>query len=199
MPSLIPESWSDWESLIAAVLDEQPRAVLAFSEWVGSTARIILLGKGLSSADADALAATCVTEIFWKLPKFRGGNFPAWTRTLVIHEFCNELRRRGRSVQTSADTALEQHSNGSIPARRASARVRAAVGEALATLAADERSIVELRLCDEPISFKEIAAALGKREEAVRVRCHRASAKLEGLLRGDPRMARLLARWDALS
>ena len=199
MPSEIPEPWSDWESLIAAVLNENAAAVLAFAEWVGFRARAILLGKGLSQADAEGLAATCVTEIFWELPKFRGGNFSAWTHVLVVHELCDELRRRGRSVEAHADAALEQRSNGSSPTRRATARVRGAVATALATLADDERLIVELRFGGEPIAFREIAAALGKSEEAVRVRSHRARAKLERLLRDDPRLARLLARWDALS
>ena len=199
MPSDIPEPWNDWETLIAAAILEERRAVLAFAETVGFIARRFLRGKGLPPADAESLAATCVTEIFWKLRKFPGGHFPAWARKVMLHQLCDDFRKRSRSVKAGGDAALEQRPNGSTEARRASPQMRRAVADALAALDADERLIAQLRFCGEEVEYKEIAAALGTSPGTVRVRCHRLREKLERLLRGDARKAPLVARCDAFS
>jgi RNA polymerase sigma factor (sigma-70 family) len=199
MPSDIPEPWNDWETFVAAVLEEDRRAVLAFAESVGFMARGILRRKHLSPADADDLAATCVTEIFLKLRRFGGGFFPAWARTLILRELSDHFRKRARSVVAHWDARLEQRSNGASETRHASPLIRGSVGDALATLAEEERLIVQLRYCGETVEYKEIAAVLGIREGTARVRCQRVRDKLERLLRDDARMAPLLAKWDAIS
>jgi RNA polymerase sigma factor (sigma-70 family) len=186
-------------AFVAAVLAQDRDAIDAFESQVRTGARRQLLGMGLSRSDAESLAATCVTEVFLRLEKFRGGSLEAWIKTVVGNVFWDHVRAWRRSVPTVADGAMEVRAEDGAAARRAAPEVRRAVAAALAQLSPGDNLIIQLRYCAEPVAYEEISRILGMSEGAVRVRCLRLRQKLETYLRADPNIVGRIRRCDSLS
>jgi len=150
-------------------------------------------------ADPDE-AADATQEVFVRVMRsvigFRGeAAFGTWLHRITVNVCLTVLRKRSRARETGMAAgrtafglpgeASELASSGPLPDEIAATSDLAARSEAaLATLAEDARAVVVLRDL-EGLSTKEVADLLGVSESVVKVRLHRAHARLRTLVLGD--------------
>jgi len=137
--------------------------------------------------DSDEHAREVVQQAFFQLHVARydfreGANLRPWVYTIAMNLVREHYRKRTRRRETALDpersAAPSPPERGAIEASQRAAQLR----EALATLPASQREVVELHWFQE-MPFAEVAAVVGATEGAVRVRAHRAYKRLEELLR----------------
>jgi RNA polymerase sigma factor (sigma-70 family) len=107
----------------------------------------------------------------------RPGDFFAYLRTVLLNALREALRRHGRApVDRHADAAglLE-----SVPADQVALDDWLAYEQALATLNADARVLVQMRF-EFGMSFAEIGAEFDESPDAVRMRINRALKRMAG-------------------
>ncbi|MEN0068488.1 MAG: RNA polymerase sigma factor [Myxococcota bacterium] len=97
---------------------------------------------------------------------------------------CNTRREHWRRRKRRAETPLREGQEGFTAPSTSSVRDRL-VRRALEQLPEHQREVMVLRWYGE-LSFAEIAAALGIRTNAAKVRAHRAHRQLRTLLGGEP-------------
>jgi RNA polymerase sigma-70 factor (ECF subfamily) len=147
-------------------------------------------------ADPDE-AADATQEVFVRVMRsvlgFRGESaFGTWLHRVTVNVCLTMLRKRSRAraaglVAGSTPFGLPDDesslaSRGPLPDELAATADLAARSEAaLATLPEDARTVVVLRDI-EGLSTKEVAELLGVTESVVKVRLHRAHAKLRALI-----------------
>jgi len=150
-------------------------------------------------ADPDE-AADATQEVFVRVMRsvlgFRGESaFGTWLHRVTVNVCLTALKRRSRARATGmvaggspfAMPGDEPHltSTGDDPEDRAVTADLAARSEAaLATLPEDARAVVVLRDI-EGLSTKEVAELLGVTETVVKVRLHRAHARLRTMILAD--------------
>jgi RNA polymerase sigma-70 factor, ECF subfamily len=150
-------------------------------------------------ADPDE-AADATQEVYLRVMRsvlgFRGESaFGTWLHRVTVNVCLTALRKRSRAraagmVAGGTPFALPGDeaglaSTGSAPDDLAVTADLAARSEAaLATLPEDARAVVVLRDI-EGLSTKEVAELLGVTENVVKVRLHRAHARLRTLILGD--------------
>lgn len=180
--------------LVRAVQRGEPGAMEALIR--ATYAGVYALCLRLLGEPADAADAT--QEVFVRVTRsvlgFRGeSSFGTWLHRVTVNVCATALRRRGdlRARGQLAGRAAfdERDALGSLPAaedveatvaERDSARRAAA---AIAALPDDARSVVVLRDV-QGLTTRETAAMLGISEGAVKVRLHRAHARLRELIDG---------------
>jgi RNA polymerase sigma-70 factor (ECF subfamily) len=151
-------------------------------------------------ADPDE-AADATQEVFMRVMRsvlgFRGESaFGTWLHRVTVNVCLTALRRRSRQRSaglvagaTAFGLPADESSlraAGPLPDEMAATADLAARSEAaLATLAEDARTVVVLRDIEE-LSTREVAELLGISETAVKVRLHRAHARLRSLVMADP-------------
>ncbi|HEX3705479.1 MAG TPA: sigma-70 family RNA polymerase sigma factor [Mycobacteriales bacterium] len=149
-------------------------------------------------ADPDE-AADATQEVFVRVMRsvvgFRGdASFGTWLHRVTVNVCLTMLKKRshareaglvaGRTPFAMPDDAIELVGNEASPDDRAETADLVRRSEAaLATLAEDSRAVVVLRDI-EGLSTKEVAELLGVSESVVKVRLHRAHAKLRTLVLG---------------
>src|SRR3954470_17140970 len=152
-------------------------------------------------ADPDE-ASDATQEVFMRVMRsvlgFRGESaFGTWLHRVTVNVCLTALRRRSRARATGMmaggkpfalpgdEMALE--SSGDAPEDRAVTADLAARSEvALASLPEDARAVVVLRDI-EGLTTREVAELLGVTENVVKVRLHRAHARLRSMiLTGEP-------------
>ncbi|MEM6929050.1 MAG: sigma-70 family RNA polymerase sigma factor, partial [Myxococcota bacterium] len=97
---------------------------------------------------------------------------------------CNARREHWRVQRRRAEDPLDEGQEGVSPPATSTVRDRL-VRRALETLPEHQREVMVLRWYGE-LSFAEIAAALGIRTNAAKVRAHRAHRQLRTILGGEP-------------
>jgi RNA polymerase sigma-70 factor (ECF subfamily) len=154
-------------------------------------------------ADPDE-AADATQEVFVRVMRsvlgFRGESaFRTWLHRVTVNVCLTMLRKRSRARETGLvaghmpfglpDDQSPLMSRGPLPDEIAATADLAARAEAaLATLPEDARTVVVLRDI-EGLSTKEVAELLGVTESVVKVRLHRAHARLRTIvLGGDARL-----------
>jgi RNA polymerase sigma-70 factor, ECF subfamily len=152
-------------------------------------------------ADPDE-AADATQEVFVRVMRsvlgFRGESaFGTWLHRVTVNVCLTALRRRSRARATGMIAGgtpfalpgdeIEMVTDGGTPEDRAVTADLAARSEvALAKLPEDARAVVVLRDV-EGLSTREVAELLGVTESVVKVRLHRAHAKLRTMiLAGEP-------------
>jgi RNA polymerase sigma-70 factor, ECF subfamily len=149
-------------------------------------------------ADPDE-AADATQEVFIRVMRsvlgFRGESaFGTWLHRVTVNVCLTMLRKRSRAREAglvAGHTAFGLPDDESAPASgaplpdevAANADLAARSEAALATLPEDARTVVVLRDI-EGLSTKEVADLLGVSESVVKVRLHRAHAKLRSLVLG---------------
>ena len=169
-------------ALVRACQRDEPGA---FDALIRATyADVYRLCRRLLRNDADAADAT--QEVFVKVCRsvlgFRGDSaFGTWLHRVTVNVCISQMRQRRATVE------LDEHES-SIPDVAAGPEeqaerhdLAARTSAALAQLPPDARTVVVLRDV-EGLSGKEVAQLLGVTENVVKVRLHRAHAKLRTLL-----------------
>jgi RNA polymerase sigma-70 factor (ECF subfamily) len=150
-------------------------------------------------ADPDE-AADATQEVFVRVMRsvvgFRGeAAFGTWLHRVTVNVCLTALGKRakareaglvaGRTAFATPDDAFELAGHDAAPDERAETADLVRRSEAaLATLPEDARSVVVLRDI-EGLSTKEVADLLGVTETVVKVRLHRAHARLRALVLGE--------------
>lgn len=150
-------------------------------------------------ADPDE-AADATQEVFVRVMRsvvgFRGeAAFGTWLHRVTVNVCLTALSKRskaretgmvaGRTAFATPDDTFELAGDDASPDdRAATADLLRRSEEALATLAEDARTVVVLRDI-EGLTTKEVADLLGVTENVVKVRLHRAHARLRALVLGD--------------
>jgi len=134
-------------------------------------------------ASAEDLASQVFLEAFRGIRSFtyRGVPFSAWLYK-IAHNLCIDFVRRRRVVLQPLNEADE--SNAGSHDDWEAINNHAALAAALPRLTLEQQQVVVLRFVkDMPLA--NVAAALGKSEEAVKALQHRALASLRRYLRGE--------------
>jgi RNA polymerase sigma factor (sigma-70 family) len=159
-------------------------AVEEFSRTLGPRLLYYFLRKGLSRADAEALAVSCVSKSWMSIGSFKPqgpGSFEHWVFRLARNAWYDDQRRARKRSRVEFDEQI-------LAARAESSELAAdedlvsQVGAALADLPALDREIVRLRHLDSEETFDEIGRRLGIKGSVARVRHHRTLRVLAGRL-----------------
>jgi RNA polymerase sigma-70 factor (ECF subfamily) len=160
-----------------------------------SYADVYALCRRLLGDDADAADAT--QEVYVRVVRsvlgFRGDSaFGTWLHRVTVNVCATALRRRGDvrargqsagwaafAAPGSPDALADGAAGPEAVAEQSDLAARAA--RALTALSPDAREVVELRDV-QGLSTKQAAALLGISESAVKVRLHRAHARLRELV-----------------
>lgn len=162
-------------------LDQE--AVEEFANMFGPRLRFFLIHLGAHPAEAEALAVTCITDVWLKLDRFESkgpGSFQSWVFTLARNAWIDDRRRRGRAPQALPDSVAAASAVRDVP--ETPPEVSAKVLQALESLSEIDRQIIHLRYFEGCQSFEEIGRLVNLSEGAARVRHHRALGSLEPLL-----------------
>ena len=172
--------------LVRACQRSEPGAMDALIR--ATYADVYRLSRRLLGSDADAADAT--QEVFVRVCRsvlgFRGdAAFGTWLHRVTVNVCISQIRQRRKTVELDeADDSYVDASAG--PEEQAELHDLAGrTAVALAQLADDARAVVVLRDV-EGLSGKEVAEVLGVSENVVKVRLHRAHAKLRALLEVAP-------------
>lgn len=145
--------------------------------------------RGLSQAEAEDLAATCVTDIAIRVPQFverAEGNLQRWVWTLARGALADWWRKHRPHQSLSVDFAAPEGDPDEEAVQ--------ALHEALGQMPQRDREILELRdLSTEP-KYDEIASRLGITKGAAKARHRRAVERLKTVLEQDTRIQVFLER-----
>ncbi len=171
----------------------------ALEQLISATyADVYALARRMLSDPDEAADAT--QEVFVRVMRsvlgFRGDSaFGTWLHRITVNVCLTMLRKRSRAREAGLvagytpfalpddDTAVATSSRAPEE-RAADADLVSRSEAALATLPEDARTVVVLRDI-EGLSTKEVAELLGVSESVVKVRLHRAHAKLRALVLGS--------------
>jgi RNA polymerase sigma factor (sigma-70 family) len=167
-------------------------AFVEFSNLFGPRLWVYFRRLGQSSADAEDLAVTTISEVSMRILQYtpRGsGQFSGWVFTLGFRLMI-DWKRKTRRHQSSSSVSDDVVHPGSVADAADTADYDLAqraelVGEvhaALETLKAIDRQILQLRDLGPEHSFEEIAQLLAITPGNARIRHHRALKKLETAL-----------------
>jgi len=166
------------EELVRAVQRGEPGAMDALIR--ATYASVYALSRRLLGDPSDAADAT--QEVYLRVVRsvlgFRAeAAFGTWLHRVTVNVCATALRRRG-DVPDSIDELSSGDDTEAVVADRDHAR---RVAEAIALLPDDARMVVVLRDV-QGLTTKEAADVLGISEGAVKVRLHRAHARLRAMV-----------------
>ena len=184
----VAKSADEMEGLAARMAAFQESAYVEFSDTFGPRLRAFFVRKGLSAADAEDLAVSCVTDIALKVDKYDSqarGTFEGWVFIVARNYMIDWLRARYASEPLPETLAASPTFNEE---EAIDLNVAQAVTDAMSSLSTSDHSIIKLRYFSGEQDFGEIAAELGITREAARVRHSRAIRKLRTILESDERI-----------
>jgi RNA polymerase sigma-70 factor (ECF subfamily) len=170
--------------LVAAARVDRAAFTFLYERYVRQIYRYCYLKLGDREAAADATSQVFL-DAMTSLAGYRGsGPFAGWLFRIAQHTVA-DLQRRGRSRPTAPlEAAGDPTDPDQLPEDIATTRDELrALRRALTALPADQRAVVELQLAD--LTPQQIAAALGRSPNAVRVLRFRAFQRLRPLLSAD--------------
>jgi len=151
-----------------------------------------LAGPG---CDVEDLVQTIFVQAFAALPGFRGDSaFFTWLGRIAIRitlRLSKQSRYRPLPMDNEQDGAVGASPEGASDARRALVRFDAILG----SLSEKRRAAFVLHVL-QGHSLDEVAALLGAKVGAIKVRVHDARLEIERQARCDPYLARYL-QWEA--
>lgn len=125
-----------------------------------------------------ALAEDATSEVFLKaldkLPAYRGGSFAAWIFAITRNVVRDHHRRKSSEPLGEEATAIA--GNDTADALAIAGEQRRAIHDALSDLSKDQRDLIELQLTG--WNDREIAEALGKSRDAIKMLRLRATKRL---------------------
>lgn len=159
-------------------------AFAAFADEAGPWLRRRLMSIGLTPADAEDLAVSVITDVVLRIHKFEpreAGGFRAWVWRVAFNAHV-DTRRGRRTLPLKGDQVIPEpdraDEDDDTPA------LVEAVRQAVDALGEPDGTIIRRKLDDASLTFNELGQAIGMKEGTVRVRHHRAMAKLVDLLKG---------------
>lgn len=166
------------ESIRLAQQDPSHFQVL-YVRWVTPVYAYLLSQTG-SSPDAEDLTSQVFLSAYQALPRYRhDGRFAGWLFTIARNQARNFFRKRGREVplgkvdELSVSSDLLEHVANCAELQRLRSLVDG--------LAQDEQELIRLRYVAD-LSFADMAAILGRNEDAVKKSLYRLQDRLENLL-----------------
>jgi len=186
-----PKPRSDVELVLASV-KRQAGAFEALVERYQGLVKLVAFRHSGAEADADDAAQEAFVRAYFSLPTLKEpASFKSWLLRIASNVARDIARRRGRrpsvslTVDENAETPLpfEGISDApSAPERLSRRELRLKIVEAIESLPEDYRQVAVLRYLED-LSYREIAARSGLREDTLRKRIHRANAMLRQKLR----------------
>lgn len=168
------------DAVLAASARKDPRAFsLLYERYADRIHRYCYLKLGEREAAEDATSQVFL-EALDDLSRYRGGYFAGWLFRIAQHTITDVHRRRASLPLTAAQQIVDP---APMPEQLAVSRGEIeSLRVALQTLPADQRAVLELQIAD--LSTREIAEALGRSVNAVRIIRYRAFQRLRAAL--DP-------------
>jgi RNA polymerase sigma-70 factor, ECF subfamily len=175
------------ETLVAATEQAPREADLAFDRLYRSSRDDVyayVAGLLRDPAAAEEVTAAAFERAYRKRNRFDPGRGEprAWLFGIARNAALDELRRRGRQAELSAEPA--DLAAASADSHLAEGERRLAVSAALARLRPAERELIALKFFA-GLSNAEIAAVIGASESNAGTRLHRALTKLREACDGD--------------
>jgi RNA polymerase sigma-70 factor (ECF subfamily) len=166
--------------------------------------RLFRVARSIVADDAEAEDALqqAYLSAFEKIAGYEGrASLSTWLTRIVLHEALERVRRARTANDAIADYAAQrgEASDGDEPLQRAATgELRAALERALDTLPQPWRTVFVLRMV-EGATIAETAETLEVSEETVKIRLHRARARLREILASavdDESLLRSVHRFD---
>jgi RNA polymerase sigma-70 factor (ECF subfamily) len=188
------EDWQkgiEWETIAELIGIQEPEACRRFADGFGPRFRQFFVSRGLTSAEAEDLAVTCVSDVVVKIEQYRPyklGGFVSWVWTIARRKLVDYFRTRQSAEPLDKDYPAilsDQSADGDED-------VVQAVDEAMACLSEENQKIIRLHYFGGDYAFSEIGRELGLSEDAARVRHFRALRKLAKMLAADSRIQKLI-------
>lgn len=141
--------------------------------------------RGLSHADAEDLAQETILATYGNLDGIEPGSLHAWVRTVARNKHVDLVRRQAWFVPVPSIPESTGPDDGPLAAALAAAD-RDDLRRFLLRLSPGDRRLIELRYLDDR-SVEEVAAALGRPVNTVKVGLFRARKRLRAHIeRGRP-------------
>lgn len=169
--SLLP----DWVLIKQAKLGEKEAFGKLYQKYLDRLYRYIFYRVGQKSEIAEDVVQTVFVKAWEKLETFKEGSFQAWLYTIARNTLIDHIRGHGRFEQLDESVVdekahVEQHVATKLQAEQIMQQIK--------YLTEEQQEVLLLRFVNE-LSHKEIAATLGKREDAVRALQYRALQELK--------------------
>jgi RNA polymerase sigma-70 factor (ECF subfamily) len=165
--------------VLAAAARANPQVyTLLYERYVDRVHRYCYLKLGNREAAEDATSQVFL-EALDGLDRYRGGFFAGWLFRIAQHTVTDSFRERRPALPLDAADRIMDPTP--MPEQAAISRSEIdALRLALQRLPADQRAVMELQLAD--LTTQEIANALGRSANAVRIIRYRAFRQLRSLL-----------------
>lgn len=176
-----PDAGLDDTTLVAAARANPEYFTLLYERYARQIYRYCYLKLGSREA-AEDVTSQVFLDAFTDLPTFRGGTFAGWLFRIAQHTVSDSRRRDRRQAGTvEIDTVSGLTDRAPLPEEAAVTRSDLdEIRIALRRLPRDQRLVVEFELAD--LTTREIASALGRSANAVRILRFRAYAQLRPML-----------------
>jgi RNA polymerase sigma-70 factor (ECF subfamily) len=174
-----------FDGLLRGAKDGDPRSLDALVRLVDRPLVGYLRARGAD--DAEGLANEVLVKMCRHVVDFHGGErqFRGWVFTIARNRLIDEHRRAARRPELAPTPPAELPERASDRDPTDDQGQRERVEAMLATLTADQREVVILRIVA-GLSVAETASVLGCRPGAVRALQHRALRQLRGKLSRTP-------------
>jgi RNA polymerase sigma-70 factor (ECF subfamily) len=168
---------NDPASLVAAAQADPARFDALYDQYVGRIYRYLYSRTG-NAADAEDLTSQTFLSALEALPRYRHrGYFAAWlfqiARSKVMDHF------RGSRPEVRLESAEPGSPREALFEQVALAEESRQLSRLIQSLPETERELIRLRYVAD-LGFAEMAALLGRREEAVKKALYRLLARLQG-------------------
>jgi RNA polymerase sigma-70 factor (ECF subfamily) len=172
-----PHAGLEDAALVAAARTDPRAFTTLYERYADRVHRYCYLKLGSREAAEDATSQVFL-EALDDLGRYRGGYFAGWLFRIAQHTVTDTYRRRPSLPLVAAQQIVDPEP---MPEQRAIAQGEIhALRAALQTLPTDQRAVLELQLAD--LSTQEIAQALDRSANAVRIIRYRAFQRLRTLL-----------------
>ena len=167
----------DVSVIAAAVRGEQAALAVIYDAYARRLYRYFYSRVG-NVADAEDLCGQTFLGLLEALPRYRHrGRFTAWVFQIAHHKAMDHFRRR--RATTAVDETLVDPQAGRLLENVIDDQALDKLRRLFTALDEDERELLRLRFVGE-LSFVEIGALLGRKEDAVRKSVQRILSRLYG-------------------
>ena len=169
----------DLPRLIRTAKDEPLAFARLYDHFSKSVYRYLYSRVG-NQADAEDLTAQTFLTALENLPRYRErGNFKAWLFTIARNKALDHFRKKqSEAISKVDDIASDQNDLLANLIRSEQIQQLSAL---IRSLDEDEQELLRLRYVAD-LSFSEMSALLGKRQDAVKKSLYRLQARLQGQL-----------------
>ena len=171
----------DWVLVKEAQMGEKEAFGKLYEKYLDRLYRYIFYRVGQQTHVAEDIVQTVFVKAWEKLSQFRKGSFQAWLYTIARNTIIDTQRTHKLHVTLSEEIqdekeSIEEHIEKKLGVEQ--------VMRELAFLTEEQQEVIFLR-CINELSYSEIAATLGKREDAIRALQYRALKELKRRLTNE--------------